>query len=38
MNKTEHIDYFLNSNLSLEEIKLSQVYSVISALEKLRKI
>ena len=23
MNKTEHIDYFLKNNLSLEEIKLS---------------
>ena len=35
MNKTEHIDYFLKANLSLEEIKLSQIYSAISALEKL---
>lgn len=35
MNKTEHIDYFLKSNLSLEEIKLSQVYSVVSAFEKV---
>lgn len=35
MNKTEHIDYFLESNLSLEEIKLSQIYSVVSALEKV---
>jgi len=35
MNKTEHIDYFLKNNLSLEEIKLSQIYSVISALEKV---
>lgn len=35
MNKTEHIDYFLKSNLSLEEIKLSQIYSVVSALEKV---
>lgn len=35
MNKTEHIDYFLESNLSLEEIKLSQVYSAVSALEKV---
>lgn len=34
MNKTEHIDYFLRNNLTLEEIKLSQIYSVISALEK----
>ena len=31
MNKTEHIDYFLKNNLSLEEIKLSQIYSVVSA-------
>jgi len=35
MNKTEHIDYFLNNNLTLEEIKLSQIYSVVSALEKV---
>lgn len=35
MNKTEHIDYFLKNNLSLEEVKLSQIYSVISALEKV---
>lgn len=35
MNKTEHIDYFLKNNLSLEEIKLSQIYSVVSALEKI---
>lgn len=35
MNKTEHIDYFLKNNLSLEEIKLSQIYGVVSALEKV---
>lgn len=35
MNKTEHIDYFLKNNLSLEEIKLSQIYSVVSAMEKV---
>ena len=35
MNKTEHIDYFLRSNLSLEEIKLSQIYSAVSAIEKV---
>lgn len=35
MNKTEHIDYFLKSNLSLEEIKLSQIYSAVSAFEKV---
>ena len=35
MNKTEHIDYFFKNNLSLEEIKLSQIYSAISALEKV---
>lgn len=35
MNKTEHIDYFLRNNLTLEEIKLSQVYSAVSALEKV---
>lgn len=33
MNKTEHIDYFLDANLSLEEIKLSQIYSAVSAIE-----
>ena len=37
MNKTEHIDYFLKNNLSLEEIKLSQIYSAISALEQVMK-
>ena len=35
MNKTEHIDYFLRNNLSVEEIKLSQIYSAVSALEKV---
>ena len=35
LNKTEHIDYFLKSNLNLEEIKLSQIYSVVTALEKV---
>ncbi len=35
MNKTEHIDYFLKANLSLKEIQLSQIYSVVSALEKV---
>ena len=35
MNKTEHIDYFFKNNLSLEEIKISQVYSAVSALEKV---
>ena len=37
MNKTEHIDYFLDNNLSLEEIKLSQIYSAVSAFEKVMK-
>lgn len=37
MNKTEHIDYFLKYNLSLEEIKWSQIYSFVSALEKVMK-
>lgn len=36
MNKTEHID-FLSHNISLEEIKLSQVYGAVSALEKVMK-
>ena len=35
MNKTEHIDYFLYNNISLEEIKLSQIYSAVSAFEKV---
>ena len=34
-NKTEHIDYLLRSNLSVEEIKLAQNYSMVSVLEKL---
>ena len=34
MNKTEHINYFLKSNLSIEEIKLSKVYSNVLSLEK----
>ena len=34
MNKTEHINYFLKSNLSIEEIKLSKVYSNVLTLEK----
>ena len=35
MNKTEHIEYFLKNNLSVEEIKLSQVYGAVSAFEKV---
>ncbi len=35
MNKTEHIDYFLKNNLNLEEIKLSQIYGAVVALEKV---
>ena len=35
MNKTEHIDYFLKNNLTKEEIKLMQVYSAVSAFEKV---
>lgn len=34
INKTEHIDYMLDSNLTLEEIKLSQVYSAVEAFRK----
>ena len=34
MNKTEHINYYLKSNLSLEEIKLSNVYSTVLYLKK----
>jgi len=35
MNKTEHIDCLLKHNLTLEEIRLSQVYSMVSAIEKV---
>ena len=35
MNKTEHIDYFLKNNLTVEEIKLSQLYSTVMALRKV---
>ena len=35
LNKTEHIDYFLKNNLSVEEIKLSQIYSAIVAFENV---
>ena len=34
INKTEHIDYILDSNLSVEEIKKSQVYSAVEAFTK----
>ena len=34
MNKTEHINYYLKSNLSIEEIKLSNVYSTVLSLKK----
>ena len=33
-NKTEHIDYFLDCNLTLEEVKKLQVEGVVSALSK----
>jgi len=36
-NKTEHIDYFLKSNLSVEDIKALQVSGMVSALEKAMK-
>lgn len=35
LNKTEHINYFLENNLSVEEIKLSQIYSAVSAFKKV---
>ena len=35
MNKTEHIEYFLKNNLSVEEIKLSQLYSAIASFQKV---
>ncbi len=33
LNKTEHIDYFLKNNVSLEDIKLLQKYSTVSHYE-----
>lgn len=35
MNKTEHINYFLDGNLSLEQVKLSQQYSAVEATKKV---
>ena len=35
IKRSEHINYFLKSNLSIEEIKLSKVYSNVLTLEKL---
>ena len=35
INKTEHIDYLLKSNVSIEELKLARVYSVVLYLEEL---
>ena len=35
INKTEHIDYLLKNNISLEDIKLSQIHGAVSALEKV---
>ncbi len=35
INKTEHIDYLLKANLSVEEIKLAQLYSAISAFSQV---
>lgn len=35
MNKIEHCDYFLESNESIEEIKWSQIYTAMIALEKV---
>ena len=37
INKTKHINYFLENNLSIEEIKLIQIYSTLEYLEKLSK-
>lgn len=37
MNKTEHIDYFLKANLSVEELKLMQYYSLVFAFRKVAK-
>lgn len=34
MNKTEHINYFLDGNISLEQVKLSQQYSAVEAAKK----
>lgn len=35
LNKTEHIEYFLKNNLSVEEIKLSNFYSFLESLKKM---
>ena len=35
INKTEHIDYLLKSNVSIEELKLARVYSIVQYLEEL---
>lgn len=34
INKTEHIDYILKSNLNIQDIKLSQVYGTVASFEK----
>ena len=34
INKTEHIDYLLKSNASIEELKLARVYSIVLYLEE----
>ena len=35
INKTEHINYLLKANVSIEEIKLAQLYGAVSAFEKV---
>lgn len=35
INKTEHIDYLLKANVSVEEIKLAQLYGMVKAFEKV---
>ena len=35
LNKAEHIDYFLKYNLSVKEIKLSQIYSAVASFRKV---
>ena len=35
INKTQHIDYLLKSNVSIEEIKLMQLYDTIKTLGKI---
>jgi len=37
LNKTEHVDYMIMNNLSLEDVKLSQIYSARTSIEKVER-